>query len=59
MDVAAHKLYSAASFVISGKAAKYIICGASKFCAPRHPLGRSPFPFSHFSHFSHFDRTRI
>ena len=34
------KLYSGTDFVFSGKAAKYIIRGASKFCAPHLPLSR-------------------
>ena len=46
---AAHNSYSAASIIISGEAAKYILRGASKSCAPHHPLGRSPFPLSHLA----------
>ena len=37
------KLYSGTDFVLSGKAAKYILRGAFKFCAPHLPL-------SHLSH---------
>ena len=60
---AAHNSYSAASFVISGVAAKYILCGASKSCAPHLPLGRSPLPLSHLARralpFSHYNSNRL